>query len=244
MLEKFFLGYISNETKRSSFATYANNKGYFIKNFDVNKDGISDKIVSSKPYKGEDLFVFLGDANRNEKLVLETRNFSEDGGNIIQDILPISTSKGLTIITSFPDRSYYEKVYNIVMQNDTWILKNVIYKTMSDTSQDAVKYIYDVTQNIDITKSGWTEKINPIPDENVRAKKCRIEKNISVKKYYISDSDGYTNLRKEKNAQSTILQKITTGSQVEVLNNSGDWWLVKTREGKKGYVFKTKIKKN
>ena len=57
----------------------------------------------------------------------------------------------------------------------------------------------------------------------------------------IVDKDGFTNLRKEKNSLSEILQKIISGSQVEVLDNSGDWWLVQTKEGKKGYVFKTKI---
>ncbi|WP_129747320.1 SH3 domain-containing protein [Flavobacterium anhuiense] len=61
-------------------------------------------------------------------------------------------------------------------------------------------------------------------------------------KYKINDSDGYTNLRKEKNTSSEILQKISTGSEVQVLDNSGDWWLVQTKEGKKGYVYKTKIK--
>jgi hypothetical protein len=60
--------------------------------------------------------------------------------------------------------------------------------------------------------------------------------------FCIQDSDGYTNLRKEKNASSEILQKIITGSQVEVLDKSDNWWLVKTKEGKKGYVYKTKIK--
>jgi len=61
-------------------------------------------------------------------------------------------------------------------------------------------------------------------------------------KYKINDLDGYTNLRKDKNTSSEILQKINNGSEVEVLDNSGDWWLVQTKEGKKGYVYKTKIK--
>ncbi|WP_141248139.1 SH3 domain-containing protein, partial [Flavobacterium sp. ACN2] len=60
--------------------------------------------------------------------------------------------------------------------------------------------------------------------------------------YKINDPDGYTNLRKEKNTSSEILQKINTGSEVQVFDNSGDWWLIQTKEGKKGYVYKTKIK--
>lgn len=58
----------------------------------------------------------------------------------------------------------------------------------------------------------------------------------------IIDSDGYTNLRKDKNASSQILQKIKTDEQIEVLDQSGDWWLVVSKEGKKGYVHKSRIK--
>ncbi len=232
----------SSETKRSSFETYIDNEDYFIKTFDVNKDGISDKIVSNKPYQGENLFIFLGNKQGKYTLALETRNFSEDGGNVINDILPISGNKGFTIKTSFPDRGYYEKEYNIILNNNTWLLKNIIYKTMSDISQDAVKYICDVPQDIDIQKSGWTDKIIPIPEENVRAKKCRVEKSQNKTAFYIQDSDGFTNLRKEKNSSSQILQKINTGEQVEVLDQNGDWWLVVSKEGKKGYVHKSRIK--
>lgn len=60
--------------------------------------------------------------------------------------------------------------------------------------------------------------------------------------FIIQDSDGFTNLRKEKNSSSQILQKINTGEQVEVLDQNGDWWLVVSKEGKKGYVHKSRIK--
>ncbi|QXU49238.1 SH3 domain-containing protein [Chryseobacterium sp. D764] len=58
----------------------------------------------------------------------------------------------------------------------------------------------------------------------------------------IVDPDGFTNLRKDKNTSSQILQKIKTGEQVEVLDQNGDWWLVVSKEGKKGYVHKSRIK--
>jgi hypothetical protein len=58
----------------------------------------------------------------------------------------------------------------------------------------------------------------------------------------IVDPDGFTNLRKDKNTSSQILQKINTGEQVEVLDQNGDWWLVVSKEGKKGYVHKSRIK--
>lgn len=60
----------------------------------------------------------------------------------------------------------------------------------------------------------------------------------------IQDSDGFTNLRKDKTATSEILQKIKSGSAIDVLDNTGDWWFVQTKEGKKGYVHKSRIVNN
>lgn len=58
----------------------------------------------------------------------------------------------------------------------------------------------------------------------------------------ISDPDGYTNLRKDKNTSSEVLQKIKSGEQIKVLDQSGDWWLVETKDGKQGYIHKSRIK--
>ncbi|SNR31310.1 SH3 domain-containing protein [Flavobacterium sp. ov086] len=60
--------------------------------------------------------------------------------------------------------------------------------------------------------------------------------------YKIQDADGYTNLRKEKNSTSIIVEKVKSGEKIEVLDNSGDWWLVQTNSGNKGYIYKSKIK--
>ncbi len=235
---------ISSEKKRGTFKTYENNKNYFIKTFDVDKDGIADKIVSSVAYRGEDLFVFLGNKKGTYDLSLETINFSEDGGNIIKMISEIPGNKGLKITTYFPDRGFYEKEYSIVPDGNSWILKNIIYKTISDASENAVKYICEVSQNIDITKSGWSEKLNPIPAEADRSKKCRTEPvdHLKIRQYQIQDPDGFTNLRKAQNTSSPVLQKINSGENVEVLNRSGDWFLIKTSTGNRGYVHKSRVR--
>lgn len=59
--------------------------------------------------------------------------------------------------------------------------------------------------------------------------------------FYINDPDGYTNLRKDKSTSSEILQKVKTGEQIEVLNDTGDWFLIKTKEGKEGYIHKNRL---
>lgn len=58
----------------------------------------------------------------------------------------------------------------------------------------------------------------------------------------IQDSDGYTNLRKEKNTISKILQKIKTGDEVSIIDVSGDWFYVSTKENNMGYVHKSKLR--
>ena len=63
----------------------------------------------------------------------------------------------------------------------------------------------------------------------------------------IKDPDGYTNLRSGKSTSSEIVDKLKTGTYVEVIDDSEDWWYIeviggeKIREYKKGYVHKSKI---
>lgn len=64
----------------------------------------------------------------------------------------------------------------------------------------------------------------------------------SYSKNHIQDPDGFTNLRKDKTTTSQILDKINSGQNVDVVDNYGDWFLVKTKTGKEGYVHKTRIK--
>jgi len=68
------------------------------------------------------------------------------------------------------------------------------------------------------------------------------EKN--VEKGYIYDSDGYTNLRKHKNKNSEIIQKINHKEEITILDDSDNWWLVETKENNKGYVHKSRIINN
>lgn len=60
--------------------------------------------------------------------------------------------------------------------------------------------------------------------------------------YKIQDPDGYTNLRREKNSTSDIIEKIKSGERIYVLDDSSNWWFIQTISGNKGYVYKTKIK--
>ena len=61
--------------------------------------------------------------------------------------------------------------------------------------------------------------------------------------YYISDPDGYTNVREDKSASSKILGTVKSGEKIEVLDTTGDWWQVMTKDNEIGYIHKSRIKK-
>ncbi len=68
------------------------------------------------------------------------------------------------------------------------------------------------------------------------------DQNSEIKKYYIQDSDGYSNIRKDKNSSSEIVGKVKSGEEIDVLDDSGNWWFIQAKSGIKGYVYNTKIK--
>lgn len=217
------------------------NENYLVKEFDVTGDGQVDKIISSLPYQGEELLI-LKKEKENYNLSLNTINFSEDGGNIVNNIIPYPKNNGFIIETYFPDGGYYEIDYYIKYQNDSnWTLEKTIHKTKSDQSENAVKYVCTVMQNLNLNNPNFIEKIKPIPNEQDRDKICETVKNTNTR-YYVSDSDGYSNLREKASSNSKIIQKVNSGNNVEVLEKNDDWWKISTEEGNVGYVHKSRIK--
>ncbi|SUX46292.1 hypothetical protein [Chryseobacterium indoltheticum] len=128
---------------------YTNNTNYFIKTFDVNKDGIKDKIVSHNRYLGDELLLFLGDKDSNYNLAIKSTNFSEDGGNQITDIK--ETKEGFEIITQFPDRGYLQNTYFVSGINNKLILKKI--QSESESWQDGYTEKCSQNINVDLKKS-------------------------------------------------------------------------------------------
>ena len=62
-------------------------------------------------------------------------------------------------------------------------------------------------------------------------------------KYYISDPDGYTNVREGKSTSSKIIATVDSGLPIRVLDTTGNWWQVMTRDNEIGYIHKSRIKK-
>ena len=142
-------------------SSYTNNDSYLVKDIDINNDTVLDKVVSSKPYEGEELLLFINNNNSYE-FSLKTSNFSEDGGNQIKDIK--KDENGFVIVTAFPDRGFFESHYYISFSNDHWILTKTIYKTN--------EYVCEVKQEIDMGDTNLFNNLKLMPDESDREKVC------------------------------------------------------------------------
>ena len=66
----------------------------------------------------------------------------------------------------------------------------------------------------------------------------QLEDNQEV--FTISDPDGYTNVREEKNSKSKILFKINEGEEFYIKSKDTDWWEIEFN-GKSGFVHKSRI---
>lgn len=132
---------------------YSKDSAYFIKTFDINKDGILDKVISNNPYEGEDLLVYLSNKNSEYTLALKTINFSQDGGNQISDIK--ESKEGFEIITRFPDRGDSQTNYSISYNKNSFILKKI--KTESYSWQD--KYTNTCIQNLNFNMKNSIESL-------------------------------------------------------------------------------------
>lgn len=143
----------NEQTQSGGLDQYINNKNYFVATFDVNKDGIKDKIVSHNRYQGDELLVFLGDKEGHYKLALRSTNFSEDGGNQIVNIK--ETKEGYEIITEFPDRGYVQKKYLISCQNNSFLLKRI--ESESSSWQDG--YTEHCVQQLNLNLGQSTEAL-------------------------------------------------------------------------------------
>ena len=70
-----------------------------------------------------------------------------------------------------------------------------------------------------------------------------IEVYLKYYKYYISDPDGYTNVREGESTSSKIIATVDSGLPIRVLDTTGNWWQVMTKDNEIGYIHKSRIKK-
>jgi len=60
-------------------------------------------------------------------------------------------------------------------------------------------------------------------------------------KAVINDPDGYTNVRSTPSANAEILARVEKDIPFHTYYQKGNWWQVKTKEGKIGYMYHNRI---
>lgn len=65
----------------------------------------------------------------------------------------------------------------------------------------------------------------------------------SKRGYFVSDPDGYTNLRNKPSIESSIVKKLKNGTKLEILDASKNWWRIRTKDKNKdeGFIHKSRI---
>ena len=81
------------------------------------------------------------------------------------------------------------------------------------------------------TVSGSVEKDAPHPKESAFPLQAVID-----------DPDGYTNIRSMRTGESEVVAKVRDGEIFFTRQQEGNWWQVRTVEGKVGYMHVSRIK--
>ena len=127
---------------------YLNSNEFFNRDIDIDNDGVADKVISNVNGFGDELLFFKKN-NNNYHLVLKGSNFSEDGGERINDIKKPKSNEYAILITTNTDKLNIINSYYITYNNKKWILKNINSEVSGFLDDYSKKYIYKFN-NIDL----------------------------------------------------------------------------------------------
>lgn len=137
-----------------------------------------------------------------------------------------TTLDSLRKVIDGADAELYVETYKNAIIYDTYKFLNYLEKKHEKIDENVLAFFKQ------------DEKIFKLIDEKLK------RNNKNIKKGYIKDSNGYTNLRKYKNKNSEIIQKVIQNEEITVLDDSDDWYLVETKEKNKGYIYNSRIINN
>ena len=127
---------------------------------------------------------------------------------------------------------------NVLIQN------GYIFSLIQLEKANIVKSNSDQMKKINIENKGLQEDGDPTfyISENSKINKIIELVNYQYNSNKIYDKDGYTNLRENNSTNSKIILKINSGEHINVLDNTdSEWFLIETKNGKKGYIHKSRI---
>ena len=224
-----------------------------IKFTDLFNEGTTIKFTPNDLEKNDPVIKIFKEKLENFNKNMSVEDFD---ANNLSSLINNETFFDLQYYTDSSWLTYFIEKYKI----DGTTLNHLMQEAISKEDFNAVKILLDHgyivsakdLEIIEDTKKNVQETIKEDKKEGYETylvSESKIDKisTLSNSKFTtnkIQDPDGYTNLRKDKTATSEILQKIKSGEHIDVLDNTGDWFLVKTKEGKQGYVHKSRIKSN
>ena len=137
--------YLKEEPKSLSFtdieAKYDENT-HKIFTFDVNADGIDDKVISSindennNTYQGDDLIVYLKNTDGLYRLSLETTNFTDEVGWFLYDIYPSANHSGFILKIIYSPRGRSNQYFYFSQKNKDWRIEKYISEGTLITGED------------------------------------------------------------------------------------------------------------
>lgn len=207
-------------------------------NYDINSDGISDKIISSinddnNVFQGDELYVFLGNENDKYTLSLDTSNHTSDGGYFFSSILPRPTNSGFMSRTYFSSKGYPIKNYYYTYENEDWYISATT--TEGYTIQDHKYYCID---NTITTVSEYNHSINAsFNDDEELLQSCP-----PLPNKYIVTTEQADILDENFESRSTPNYYIK-GDLIDALSQNEDWIKVSYKDGTKfGWVDKSNLR--
>lgn len=247
--EKYFKDFLNCNNLNNKF----NNMENKIKFTDLFNEGTNIKFTPNDLEKNDPVIKIFKEKLENFNKNMSVEDFD---ANNLSSLINNETFFDLQYYTDSSWLTYFIEKYKI----DGTTLNHLMQEAISKEDFNAVKILLDHgyivsakdLEIIEDTKKNVQETIKEDKKEGYETylvSESKIDKisTLSNSKFTtnkIQDPDGYTNLRKDKTATSEILQKIKSGEHIDVLDNTGDWFLVKTKEGKQGYVHKSRIKSN
>lgn len=153
---------------------YENNETYVGVNIDLNRDGELDWIFYKKPFEGDEMVFFIkhGDKYMFE---LSTINFSEDGGRVVKEVIPVLNKNNILIVkTYFPDRGINNMNFYIDYKDGDWIVNQSISEIVNWQEDPSKTIVCEVKQNVllkDLVSANSATALNNVDSEDSK-KKC------------------------------------------------------------------------
>ena len=155
---------------------YLNSNEFFNRDIDIDDDGVADKVISNVNGFGDELLFFKKN-NNNYHLVLKGSNFSEDGGERINDIKKPKSKEYAILITTNTDKLNIVNSYYIAYNNKKWILKKINSEVSGFLDDYSKKYICKFNNiNLDISISDIKDKLTnyDLSDEYIKSN-CELD---------------------------------------------------------------------